>query len=342
MSTAPDGIEPSAVERWLAERVDDLEPPLSYERVAGGRSNLTYIVTDSAGTKLVLRRPPLGEALGSAHDMNREFSAMSALADSDVPVPPVVGLCQDKEVTGADFYVMRFVEGTVIRDRSIASESLDEGERRRVGEAVVDTLATLHAIEPDTVGLGELGRREHYVERQLRRWLKQWEAAKTRELPAMEETHRLLSERVPPQQRSTIVHGDYRLDNMIVAGDHSIAAVVDWELCTLGDPLADLGLLVVYWAQPEDQLMPLPDAPTLAPGFPSRAELVARYGEKSGLDVSDLDYYVALSQWKLASILEGVYARYASGQYGSHSDDFSQFNKITDALANSALALAQG
>jgi aminoglycoside phosphotransferase (APT) family kinase protein len=342
MSSEPDGIDPGAVEQWLSERVPELEPPLNYERVAGGRSNLTYIVRDASDLGLVLRRPPLGKALGSAHDMNREFSCMDALAGSAVPVPPVVGLCQDESVIGADFYVMRFVEGTVIRDREIAEATLDEAQRRSVSESLVDTLAALHAIEPDDVGLGDLGRREHYVERQLRRWMRQWEDSKTRELPEMEETHRLLSDAVPEQQGVAIVHGDYRLDNAIASPDgRSIAAVVDWELCTLGDPLADLGLLYVYWSEPGDDLLPLPHSPTLAPGFPARQELVDRYAAATGLDVSQLDFYVALGLWKLAAVLEGVYARYAKGAYGSAAEEFEGFKAITDALARAALEHAR-
>jgi aminoglycoside phosphotransferase (APT) family kinase protein len=338
---AADGIDLAAVEAWLAARVDSLAPPLTCERIAGGRSNLTYRVADSAGNAFVLRRPPLGATLGSAHDMGREHRIIDALADSDVPVPPLVGFCEDESVIGAEFYVMRFVDGTVIRDKQVAESALDAGARRTAGEALVDTLAVLHAVDPESVGLGDLGRHEGYVERQLKRWKKQWDASRSRDLEAMDETHRLLAERVPPQQGVSIVHGDYRLDNAIVGADHAIAAVVDWELCTLGDPLADVGLLLVYWSQPGDELIPLEAAPTLAPGFPTRSEIVERYADRTGRDLSGIDYYVALGYWKLAAILEGVFARYAAGGYGSHGEDFEQFKTMTERLANSALETAQ-
>jgi aminoglycoside phosphotransferase (APT) family kinase protein len=257
-----------------------------------------------------------------------------------VPAPRPVAICTDKSVTGADFYVMELVDGLVLRDEDEVGRAFDEPGRRRVAEALVDTLADLHAVDPDAVGLGELGRRDGYAERQLKRWMRQWEASKTRELEAMDETHRLLSARVPPQYDTAIVHGDYRLDNVIVTPQGEVAAVLDWELCTLGDPLADVGQLLVYWAEDTDKVVPLTRAPTLAPGFPRREELVERYAARSGRDVAQLDFFVALAYWKLAAILEGVYARYSAGQYGETSDDFRSFGKIVEKLAGAALDAA--
>jgi aminoglycoside phosphotransferase (APT) family kinase protein len=324
------------VEAWFAENVEGAQPPLAFERVSGGRSNLTYRVVDAAGREWALRRPPLGRRLGSAHDMGREFRVISALQDTEVPVPPAVALCEDEAVNGAPFYVMGFVDGVVVRSRA-DGEPLDESRRRALGLEVADTLAAIHAVDPDAVGLGELGRREGYVERQLRRWHGQWEQSKTRELEAIDRVHERLAARVPEQGPATIVHGDYRLDNMILSAEGRVAAVVDWELCTLGDPLADVGLLTVYWAQPEDELIALMDAATMLPGFPSRGEILDRYAQTSGRDLSEIDFYVALGFWKLAIILEGVYSRYAAGAYGEGDDSFRQFQELVGRLAEAAV-----
>ncbi len=208
--------------------------------------------------------------------------------------------------------------------------------RHAIGVRVVDALAALHAIDPDAVGLGELGRKQAYVERQLRRWSGQWEKSKTRELDSIDSVHERLAARIPDQGPAAIVHGDYRLDNMILSPAGEIAAVVDWELCTLGDPLADVGLLLVYWSQPGDAIVPLFDPPTLAEGFPLRDEVVARYAERSGRDLAAIDFYVALGYWKLAIILEGVYARYSAGQYGNSGGDFEGFARTVESLAEAA------
>jgi len=197
-------------------------------------------------------------------------------------------------------------------------------------------LVAIHAVDPDEVGVGDLGRKEDYVARQLRRWQGQWEKSKTRELEVIDDVHRRLSERIPEQGPATIVHGDYRLDNLILSAQGEIAAVVDWELCTLGDPLADVGMLLVYWSQPGDELMPLFDPPTTAAGFPLRADVRERYAELSGRDLGEIDYYVALAFWKLAIILEGVFARYAAGQYGKDEEGYQQFAKVVERLAEGA------
>jgi aminoglycoside phosphotransferase (APT) family kinase protein len=333
---APEGIDRSGVEAWFAGHVPGVALPLAFERISGGRSNLTYVVRDAAGGRWALRRPPLGKRLGSAHDMAREHRAIAALAPTEVPVPPVVGLCEDEEVNGAPFYVMDFVEGPILRAKGDAELFPGEAERRAIGERVADTLAAIHAVDPDEVGLGDLGRKEEYVARQLRRWHGQWEKSKTRELPLVDDLHRRLSARIPRQGPAAIVHGDYRLDNMILSPAGEVAAVVDWELCTLGDPLADVGLLMVYWSEPDDELVPLFEPATMAPGFPTRAELRRRYEQRSGRDLSQLDFYVALGYWKLAIILEGVFARYAAGQYGRSEAGFEQFAKVVERLVEGA------
>ena len=332
----PDGIDAQRVGAWLEENVAGARGPFTYERIAGGRSNLTYRVSDAAGRRWALRRPPLGKALGSAHDMAREHRVVSALAPTAVPVAPIAGYCPDEEVNGAPFYLMEFVDGPILRQRADADAFPDEADRRRIGERVVDTLVSIHEVDPDAVGLGELGRKEDYVKRQLRRWQGQWEGSKTREIPLVEEVHDRLAARVPQQGPATIVHGDYRLDNMILTGAGEVAAVVDWELCTLGDPLADVGLLLVYWGEEGDTLQPLFEPATVAAGFPSREEVKARYEERSHRDLAEIDFYVALGYWKLAIILEGVYSRFAKGQYGKPDAGFEEFGKNVERLAEGA------
>jgi aminoglycoside phosphotransferase (APT) family kinase protein len=330
-----EGIDRPGVEGWFEANVPDVQLPLSFDRISGGRSNMTFGVRDAAGHGWALRRPPLGKRLGSAHDMGREHRVIAALQDTPVPVPPVIGLCEDESVNEAPFYVMGFVDGPILRSAEEAKQ-FDEDERRAIGERVVDTLVAIHEVDPDTVGLGELGRKESYVERQLKRWQGQWEKSKTRELPAVDAVHERLSARVPEQGPATIVHGDYRLDNMILSASGEVAAVVDWELCTLGDPLADVGMLLVYWSEEGDGFMPLFAPATIAPGFPKRDDVRERYAEKSGRDLGQIDFFIALGYWKLAIILEGVYARYASGQYGKTDEGFEEFAKIVERLAGAA------
>jgi len=333
---APEGIDRGGVEAWFAEQVPAAQLPLSFERISGGHSNLTYGVRDAGSGRWALRRPPLGKRLGSAHDMGREHRVVSALAPTPVPVAPVVGLCEDESVNDAPFYVMEFVEGPILRGLAEASAFPDEADRKAIGERVVDTLVEIHAVDPDAAGLGELGRKEDYVARQLRRWQGQWEKSKTRELPVIDEVHERLAARIPEQGPATIVHGDYRLDNMILTPGGEVAAVVDWELCTLGDPLADVGLLMVYWPEAGEELVALGQPATLAPGFPKREELKARYAERSGRDLSQLDFFVALGYWKLAIILEGVYARYAAGGYGKVDPGIEAFARLVERLAEAA------
>jgi aminoglycoside phosphotransferase (APT) family kinase protein len=313
----PDGIDAAGVQSWFEANVAGVEPPLRFERISGGRSNLTYAVTDSADGRWALRRPPLGSRLASAHDMGREFRIISALQTTPVPVAPALGLCEEPSVNGDPFYVMGWVAGPILRSTADADTFSDPGERRAIGERVIDTLVAIHAVDPDEVGLGEMARKEDYVARQLRRWHGQWQKQHTRELPLVDQVHDRLAARIPDQGPATIVHGDYRIDNMILTDSGEVAAVVDWELCTLGDPLADIGLLLVYWGEPDDVLQPLLEPATTLPGFPSRAQVRELYAERSGRDLSQIDFYVALGLWKLAIVLEGVFARYAAGQYGT-------------------------
>jgi len=337
---APTGIAPQPVADWLAANVAGLRLPLSFALITGGHSNLTYCVTDAAGRKVVLRRPPLGAVLATAHDMGREHRIISSLAGSGVPVPPALGLCSDAAVNGAPFYVMAFVEGVVLDLGSTVEKHIPRLEDRRgLGRHVIEVLALLHSVDVDAIGLGDLGRREGYITRQLKRWSTQWEQSKTRELPAMEQVYEALSSGIPEQHGSGVVHGDYRLGNLLTGKHARIAAVLDWELCTLGDPLADLGYLMNNWAEPGEsgpEARGAALAPTVAGGFPSRREMQGHYAALTGRDVSHVDYYRAFSYWRLAAIVEGVLARYLKGVMGK-AGDTSAFRSQVDGLAASAL-----
>jgi len=337
-SAEPAGVNARAVTDWLTDRVDQLDPPLSFDPIAGGHSNLTFTVSDAAGRRWVLRRPPLGQVLATAHDMGREHRIITALASTDVPVAPVVGLCSDETVNGAPFYVMEFVDGTVVRDLNDAN-AMSVDQRDAAGRSLIDVLARIHAVDPENVGLGNLARHDGYIERQLKRWNRQFEASRTRDLPIMEQVHADLCAAIPEQGPATIVHGDYRLDNCMLGPDGSILAVLDWELCTLGDPLADLGLLLVYWAEPgEDGSLAVTPA-TGIEGFPTRAQLVERYSAATGRDTSAIDFYVAFGYWKLACIIEGVFSRYAGGSMGDrNAQEYSGFGDTVVMLAEAARA----
>ena len=272
------GIAADNVTQWMAEHIDGLAAPLSFELIAGGHSNLTYSVVDQQDRTFVLRRPPLGHVLESAHDMGREHKIITALAGSQVPVASTIGLCSDLSVNDAPFYVMDYVAGPVLHDAEVAA-TVPAAERSALGEHVIDVLAALHQIDPDAVGLGDLGRKEAYLQRQLKRWSKQWEATETHKVPAMDESTRLLAERMPEQIGASIVHGDYRLGNIIVGGGQ-VKAVLDWELCTLGDPLADVGYLLNSWVAPGEGDEDI--APTAAGGFCSRDELASALCKHNG------------------------------------------------------------
>lgn len=333
--TSITGIDVPAVTAWFREHTD-AAPPLSFELIAGGRSNLTFRVTDTADGAWVLRRPPTGHVLATAHDMSREHTIISALADTDVPVAPAVGLCTDESVNGAPFYVMDFVDGLVIRDAAVAHQVPIE-VRAAAGRSLAATLAKIHAVDPDAVGLGQLGRKEGYIARQLKRWNGQFEMATDREVPEVTTAYQRLLEAIPEQGDATIVHGDYRLDNCMVDETGEVIAVLDWEICTLGDPLADLGVLMVYWSEPSDSIGGLLGGATTVEGFPTRAELVEAYQEAGGRPVGNLDYYVAFGYWKLACILEGVYIRYKAGAMGDDGADAEAFGDTVRLLGQASL-----
>ncbi|MCF2526803.1 phosphotransferase family protein [Yinghuangia soli] len=338
LSPAPAGVDADAVTGWLAARVPSLAPPLAFTPVVGGHSNLTYVVADQGGPQWVLRRPPLGHVLATAHDMGREHRILAALGGdrTPVPVPPVVGLSPDDSVNGAPFYVMEFVDGAVLRNEAAATRELDAAGRRRAGEQLADTLAAIHAVDIDAVGLGDLGRREDYIGRQLRRWHRQWDATRVPGIPEIDEVHAALAASVPEQQGATIVHGDFRLDNCIIGPDGTVRAVLDWELCTLGDPLADVGTTLVYWVERGEAAELLPSDGTASEGFPDRAAFCARYAAATGRDLSGIAWYTAFAYWRLACILAGVLDRYTAGAMGDQAGDGGASRFSREGLAGLA------
>jgi aminoglycoside phosphotransferase (APT) family kinase protein len=339
-SMTVEGIHAEHVTAWFKENIPGVTLPLSFNLITGGRSNLTYKVVDAKQQTFALRRPPLGLVLESAHNMGREHKIISALGLTDIPVAPALGLCQDKSVNEADFYVMGFVEGQVYTS-SLQAENIPVADRSALGLNIIDTLVQLHRIDPDRIGLGDLGKKEDYVARQVRRWTKQYENTKTDDIPEMEELARLLKDKMPVQVGSAIAHGDYRPGNLMI-NDNRVAAILDWELCTLGDPLADLGYLLNWWYRPDEvALGEKDDAPTAIEGFPSRQELIDYYAENTGRDLSQINYYRALSYWRLAAIYQGVYKRYLEGAMGESDSSgelfMTQFMERMLRVSNLAL-----
>lgn len=332
------GIAHGPVSDWLATNIPGAVAPFSFSMITGGHSNLTYGVVGADGARFVLRRPPLGAVLATAHDMGREHRIISAVAKTSVPVPKALGLCPDESVNDAPFYVMNFVDGTVLEEpKQVESLLPDEAKRQDLAAAVVDSLAALHLADVDAIGLGDLGRREAYLDRQLKRWRTQWEKSKTRELATMETVYDALLAAKPEQRFTGVVHGDYRLGNMLARADGTIAAVLDWELCTLGDVLADVGYLLNNWVDPSEPAIHM--IPTASGGFPDRDTMLRMYAERTGFDVPDIEYYRAFQYWRLAAIVEGVASRYLKGVMGDANADASVFTQQVDMLAEQALAV---
>jgi aminoglycoside phosphotransferase (APT) family kinase protein len=312
------GIDnPLGLAKWLATAgLSDLGELYGVQLIAGGRSNLTYRL-DLAGGQIVLRRPPLGHVLPTAHDMSREYRVLSALSGTAVPVPHPLAICQDLDVIGAPFYLMRFVDGLVLRTAQDGA-ALTPERAAELSNLMAETMAAIHSVDLDATGLADFGRPVGYLARQLARWQRQRELSDTRELPGYPELVERLAARMPDSADGTLVHGDFRLDNTLISltGRARVAAVVDWEMSTLGDPLADLGLTLSYWADTADAA----DAGTVGatitslPGFWSRAAFAARYAELTGRDVSAIGYYIAFGYFKLAIVLEGIHARFLAHQ----------------------------
>jgi aminoglycoside phosphotransferase (APT) family kinase protein len=320
MSTDPQGLDTAAVAAWLTSVAPDaVAGPFEATLITGGKSNLTYLVGDGTH-EYVVRRPPLGHVLATAHDMAREYRVMAALEPTAVPVPRMVALCDDVDVIGAPFYVMQRVAGTPY-SRAAQLQPLGAERTRAITERMVDTLVDLHAVDYRKVGLGEFGRPDGYLPRQVARWKKQLAASRSRELPGMDELVAHLDANIPANGEGTIVHGDFRLDNLLVdsdpvSGEDTVTAVLDWEMSTLGDPLTDVALMLAYQqlaeAAPASGAV-VTDAP-LAPGYLSREDALARYAAASGRDVSDIGYHLSLAFFKLAVILEGIHLRHSQGQ----------------------------
>lgn len=333
------GLETAAVTAWMDGELPGLRVgQLSAEIIAGGRSNLTYRISDGSQC-WALRRPPLGHVLPTAHDMAREFRVIRALAETDVPVATAIALCTDPDVIGAPFYLMSYVDGQVL-DRPETVRGLGPDAALHVGEELIDTLVALHAVRPEQVGLADFGRPQGYLERQVTRWHKQWQASETRPVEQLHRTVERLLAGLPASGPPAIVHGDYRLTNVIFRADLSrIAAVVDWEMATLGDPLADVGLLVVYHtlAEQGDTLMP---QMRHEDGFLPPAGLVQRYAQRSGQDLRALPWYVGLGFFKLAVIAEGLAARYLQGK--TVGAGFDKYGAMVPTLLDCALDALAG
>lgn len=337
----PAGIKYEAVSRFFAENVPGGDAPLAFSFISGGRSNLTYKAQNANGT-WVLRRPPLGHVLPTAHDMAREYRVLSGMAKAGFPAPVPVALCEDPAVNDYPFYVMNFCEGVILVE-TIPPGFADDAERRRdIGHGLVETLVELHSIDYNAVGLGDFGRPEGYLERQLRRWSEQWARSETRPIAEMDELIRRLRDSIPQSPAPTIVHGDYRLGNMMLDANNPrrVVAVLDWEMATLGDPLSDLGYTLGYWGDmsdtPEYLAARTASAVTAQPGFHTRAELVEEYGRLSGRDVSGVEWYEIFATYKLAVIVEGIHARFLAGE--TVGGGFEGYGQRTEALVAEAFA----
>jgi aminoglycoside phosphotransferase (APT) family kinase protein len=344
--TAVVGFDVPTIERWLPT-VTDVTGPFRWERLPGGHSNLTYVVADASGRELVIRRPPQGQLLPKAHDMWREYRIIDGLWRTPVPVAEPIAYCDDRDVAETHFYVMGRVDGAALYNGESVREWLAVPARRRAGESFVDVLAALHSIDPDDVGLGDLGRREGYVTRQLTTWYGSWNAsiaAAAHDDPRVHELHALFVDRVPEQGPARVVHGDYGPHNCLFARTGDLTAVLDWEIATLGDPLADFAYSLNAWVEPGDVGVYGADPPTALPGFPSRAELIDRYGTTTGADLSQLAYYRAYNYFKTACIIHGVYARYRAGQKSTEGVDvdmlFARIGHSIDAAEAMAGELA--
>lgn len=338
MQSVP-GIHEANVTSWMLEHVG-AEAPLAFELVAGGRSNLTFRVTDNQGKHFALRRPPTSHVLPTAHDMVREHTIISALHPMGVPVPQPLGLCADLAVNDQPFYVMEFVEGAILRNRDEAEAAFGEDVRRQIGDNLATTLAQLHDVDVHEAGLDDLARHDGYIERQLRRWRSQYEQMHVDGVDhegLIEDVGDQLAATIPKQQRVTVVHGDYRVDNTVLDDSGRVKAILDWEICTLGDPLADLGVLLDYWSEPADHMATLlGSAPTTAPGFATRNQVLEAYASRSSLDVSQINYYQSFGYWKLACIMQGVFARYSAGATAGDQGSVLEYPAHIAMLAQTA------
>lgn len=312
----------------------DLDSNFKFEQFKVGRSNITFKIFDNSNS-YVLRRPPFGNKLESAHNMQREFRIITELSKNNLKVPKPILLCTDRKISKDDFYIMEYIEGETIADNLIASH-YSNSQKKKITESFISALVELHSFDLLESNLKDLGKHQDYVERQLNRWNKQFRSQKVREINDLDQATKLLFDNIPSQQRVSIVHGDYRLDNVRI-NNNSVAAIVDWELCTLGDPLADLGTVIASWSNDNEIDTPFIYSPTLSGGFPSRKEIINLYEKKSLLNISEIEFYIRLSFWKHAMIMEGVYVRYSLGYYGNvDKKDIEAFGQSTLNFAKKA------
>jgi aminoglycoside phosphotransferase (APT) family kinase protein len=332
-ASATPGYDTAAVEAWMARHVPALTPPLTWTRLEGGHSNLTFMLQDAQGRRAVIRRPPMGELLPKAHDMSREWAVISALGNTPVPVPQALGFCEDTSVTGAHFYVMGMIDGHPLYRGEDTRRWVPPENRQRMSHSFIDVLADLHSVDPDAVGLSDLGKKDDYIGRQLKTWYRSWLASAgpaNYDDPRAHELQKYFLANTPEQGPARIVHGDYGLHNTLIGADGNLAAVVDWEISTLGDPLADLAYALNQWFDPSDPPNPRVEPPTSLPGFASRDELARRYGERTGRDLSLLDFYIGFNRWKSAAIVHGVYARYCEGKKSTEGVDMPGLKRSVD------------
>lgn len=327
----PEGYDVPAVEAWIKDNIATLDPPFEWTRLEGGHSNLTYALVDRQGNQAVIRRPPRGELLPKAHDMSREWALISALGPTNVPVPGAFGFCESPDITGAWFYVMGFVDGHPLYSAADTEKWVPESKRALMSHSFIDVLAELHALDPDDIGLGDLGKKDSYVGRQLKTWYRSWTASvepANYDDPRAHELLEYFQKHLPEQEMARVVHGDYGLHNCLIGPDCTVAAVVDWEISTLGDPLADLAYALNQWPEPDGEIPE--SAPTSLPGFPSREVLAERYAEKTGRDLSKLEYYLGFNRWKTAAIVHGVYARYMESKKSTAGVDLDELRTRID------------
>lgn len=335
---APPGINYETLLPWFSQHVEPVKS-LKATVVGHGRSNITYRLDADDGRSWVLRRPPLSHVQKTAHDMGREFRVISALNPTGFPTPKAYALCDDESVLGAQFYIMEYVDGIIAVDAVDTAKRFDEKKRHEIGLELVDVLARLHAFKPDEIGLGDFGKPQGYLERQVRRFSEQLESIRYRETPELDELARRLKGAIPPERTAGIVHGDYRLDNAILNDEGHVIAVLDWEMCTLGDSLADLGLLRMYWGRPTSSQMAIGSASVMSlPGFPTWEEAAARYEEKSGVSLAGLDFYTVLAYFKLGVILENMYKRFLGG--GTVGAGFDMIGQQAVLLGKQGLEVA--
>jgi len=335
------GYDVPAVEDWLATRVPALRAPFTWTKLEGGHSNLTYRIDGADGVRsAVIRRPPMGELLPKAHDMGREWACISALWGR-VPVAEPLAFCESPDVTGAHFYVMGLVDGKAMYGRADVEAWIPESNRVKAAESWIDALGALHSLDIDEIGLGELGRRDGYVERQMKTWYRSWtssaEAAEVDD-QRIHDLYDTLIAGMPEPGPSTVVHGDYGTHNVMFGPDSTVAAVVDWEIATLGDPMADLGYAINAWVEPGDPFIDQAESTSLATGFPARQHLIDRYATATGRDVSKLPYYRAFNRFKLACIVHGVYARYRRGQKAIDAESLEELRQRMTGLIEAAVA----